>query len=191
MVAVLVRSANNPSPRLRDSFGPPRIFCALALASMNQPIELAQTHQFVFEQPPQRIELNRIVLAQDFGGGGELNRIGPPGVVSEPGLNLFDFPPRPPERTTLAGDADHVLAASCACVCAHGCAAPGYARSKSRDSRAPSEATGRRPAAGGSRVSIAEAGRNGQLGKIAAGYHQALGRRFVQPNCCPVRLDTE
>src|SRR6266852_8552208 len=50
---------------------------------MNQPIELAQAHQFVFEQPSQRIELNRVVLAQDFG---------PPGVVSEPGLNLFDFP---------------------------------------------------------------------------------------------------
>src|SRR6266852_5588402 len=86
------------SPRLHDSFGTPRVFCALALASMNQPIELAQAHQFVFEQPSQRIELNRVVLAQDFGGGGELNRIGPPGVVSEPGLNLFDFPPRPLEE---------------------------------------------------------------------------------------------
>jgi len=39
---------------------------------MNQPIELAQAHQFVFEQPSERIELNRIVLAQDFRGAGEL-----------------------------------------------------------------------------------------------------------------------
>src|SRR6266852_5046215 len=118
------------SPRLHDSFGTPRVFCALALASMNQPIELAQAHQFVFEQPSQRIELNRIVLAQDFGGGGELNRIGPPGVISEPGFDLFDFPPRPLEGTTLVGGADHVLAASRACVCAHSCAAPGYAQTQ-------------------------------------------------------------
>ena len=98
---------------------------------MNQPIELAQAHQFVFEQPSQRIELNRIVLAQDFGGGGELNRIGPPGVISEPGFDLFDFPARPLERTTLVGGADNLLSALRACVCAHGCAAPGYARCKS------------------------------------------------------------
>src|SRR5713101_8232263 len=109
---------------------------------MNQPIELAQAHQFVFEQPSQRIELNRVVLAQDFGGGGELNRIGPPGVASEPGLNLLDLPARPLEGTTLVGGADHVLAASRACVCAHSCAAPGYAKSKSRDRRAPSRAGG-------------------------------------------------
>src|SRR6266851_8535830 len=106
------------SPRLHDSSGTPRVFCALALASMNQPLELAQAHQFVFEQPSQRIELNRIVLAQDFGGGGELNRIGPPGVASEPGLNLLDLPARPLEGTTLVDGADHVLAASRACVCA-------------------------------------------------------------------------
>ena len=40
---------------------------------MKQPIELAQAHQFVFEQPSERIELNWIVLAQDFRGAGELN----------------------------------------------------------------------------------------------------------------------
>src|SRR5216683_3278738 len=57
---------------------------------MNQPIELAQAHQFVFEQPSERIELNRVVLAQDFGGGGELNRIGSSGIISEPGFDLFE-----------------------------------------------------------------------------------------------------
>jgi hypothetical protein len=36
-----------------------------------------------------KIELNRIVLAQDFGGGGELNRIGPPGVASEPLSDVY------------------------------------------------------------------------------------------------------
>src|SRR5216684_5593008 len=65
-----------------------------------------------------------------------------PWVASESGFDLFDLPPRPLERTTLVDGADHVLAASRACVCAHGCAAPGYASSKSPDSRAPSEAVG-------------------------------------------------
>src|SRR5216683_3973999 len=65
-----------------------------------------------------------------------------PWVASESGFDLFDLPPRPLERTTLVDGADHVLAASRACVCAHGCAAPGYASSKSPDSRAPSEAGG-------------------------------------------------
>jgi hypothetical protein len=32
----------------------------------DQPIELAYTNLFVFEQAPQRIKLNRIVLMQDF-----------------------------------------------------------------------------------------------------------------------------
>jgi hypothetical protein len=66
---------------------------------IDQPVELAQANLFVLEQPPQRMELNRVVLAQDFGGGGEFNRIGPPRVVSEPGFDLCDLPAGPEERT--------------------------------------------------------------------------------------------
>ena len=48
---------------------------------------------------PERTELHRVVLAQHFGRGGELDRIGPPGVVSEPGFDLFDVLAGPEERT--------------------------------------------------------------------------------------------
>src|ERR1700730_704628 len=63
----------------------------LAPAPIDEAVELAQANQFGFEQIPERTELHRVVLAQHFGRGGELDRIGPPGVVSEPGFDLFDL----------------------------------------------------------------------------------------------------
>src|SRR6202035_564575 len=65
----------------------------------DQAVELPQANLFVLEQPAQRIELDRVVLAQHFGRGGELDRIGPPGVVSQPVFDLFDVLAGPQERT--------------------------------------------------------------------------------------------
>jgi hypothetical protein len=66
------------------------VFHALAPALIDQAVELAQANQFGFEQTPERTELHRILLAQDFGGGGELDRIGPPGIISQAGFDLLD-----------------------------------------------------------------------------------------------------
>jgi hypothetical protein len=70
----------------RDRLVPLPVFHTLASSLIDQPVELTHTDLFVLEQAAQRIELDRVVLAQDFGGGGEFNRIGPSGVVSEAGF---------------------------------------------------------------------------------------------------------
>jgi hypothetical protein len=85
----------------RDRPVPLPVFHTLASALLDQPVELTEANLFVLEQPAQRIELNRVVLAQDFGSGGELNRIGPAGVVSEAGFDRFDLLAGPCERTGL------------------------------------------------------------------------------------------
>src|SRR5271165_3400692 len=95
----------------RDHRVPLPVFHALASSLIDQPVELAQPNQFGFEQTPERTELDRVSLAQDFGGGGEFNRIGPPGVVSEAGFDRFDLLTRPLERTTLALRAVRMLGA--------------------------------------------------------------------------------
>src|SRR6202043_1893800 len=83
----------------RDRSVPLPAFHTLAPALIDEAVELAQANQFGFEQTPERTELHRVVLAQHFGRGGELDRIGPPGVVSEPGFDLFDLLAGPQERT--------------------------------------------------------------------------------------------
>ena len=85
------------SLRRCSSFGTQCNVLALAPALLDEPVELAQANLFVLEQPAQRIELDRVVLAQDFGGGGKLNRIGPARVVSETGFDLFNLLARPEE----------------------------------------------------------------------------------------------
>jgi hypothetical protein len=62
----------------------------LAPTQLDQAVELAQAHLFVLEQPPQRIELDRVVLAQHFGRRSEFTRIGLPGVVSEVRFDRLD-----------------------------------------------------------------------------------------------------
>jgi hypothetical protein len=77
------------------------LFRALAPTQLDQAVELAQAHLFVLEQPPQRIELDRVVLTQDFGGGGEFTRVSLPRVVSERGFDRFDSTMCPYKRTGL------------------------------------------------------------------------------------------
>ena len=86
------------SLRRCSSFGTQCNVLALAPTLLNEPVELAQANLFVLEQPAQRMELDRVVLAQHFGCGGELDRIGPPGVVSEAGFDLLDLLAGPEER---------------------------------------------------------------------------------------------
>src|SRR6202030_456338 len=74
-------------------------FHPLAPAPIDEAVELVQANQFGFEQTPERTELHRVVLAQHFGRGGELDRIGPPGIISQAGFDFFDLLAGPQERT--------------------------------------------------------------------------------------------
>jgi len=58
----------------RDRSVPLPAFHTLAPALIDQPVELAQANLFILEQPAQRMELDRVMLAQHFGRSGELNR---------------------------------------------------------------------------------------------------------------------
>jgi hypothetical protein len=69
------RTSGPQSPRRRCRSGPLVVLRAFLLALMDQPIKLAQAYLLIFEQTAQRIELHRVMLAQDFGRASELKRI--------------------------------------------------------------------------------------------------------------------
>jgi hypothetical protein len=83
----------------RNRLVPLPVLHTLAPSLFHQSVELTEANLFVLEQPAQRMELHRVVLVQHFGRGSELDRIGPPGVVSEPGFDLFEVQAGPEERT--------------------------------------------------------------------------------------------